>query len=160
MPLLAEFDNVLIIRTFSKSHALAGMRVGYAIGSEMLINSLRKVRDSFNSYPLDHLAQAAATASILDTEYTAEKTQLVIQAREETYTRLTEAGITVLPSATNFLFVKADETDASPVQQALRTEGILVRHFASGRLKPWLRITIGTVDDMRTVTDTLLRLIK
>lgn len=160
LPLLAEFENVLIIRTFSKSHALAGMRVGYAIGSEMLISSLRKVRDSFNSYPLDHLAQAAATASILDTEYTLEKTRLVIQAREETYARLTQAGITVLPSATNFLFVKADDTDAAPVQQALRNEGILVRHFGSGRLRPWLRVTIGTTEDMRTVTDALLRLIK
>ena len=160
LPLLAEFDNVLIVRTFSKSHALAGMRVGYAIGSQTLIDSLRKVRDSFNSYPLDHLAQAAATASILDTAYTDEKTQLVIQAREETFTRLTQAGVTVLPSATNFLFVKADETDAAPVQQALRSEGILVRHFGSGRLKPWLRVTIGTAEDMRTVTDALLRLIK
>ena len=160
LPLLAEFDNVLIVRTFSKSHALAGMRVGYAIGSPMLIDSLRKVRDSFNSYPLDHLAQAAATASMLDTAYTVQTVQLVIDAREETFRRLTEAGVTVLPSATNFLFIKADETDAAPIQQALRAEGILVRHFGSGRLKPWLRVTIGTIEDMRIVTDALLRLIK
>lgn len=160
LPLLSEFENVLIVRTFSKSHALAGMRVGYAMGSEMLIDSLRKVRDSFNSYPLDHLAQAAATASMLDADYTADKVRLVIEAREATYRTLTENGIEVLPSATNFLFVKGDAEDASRVQKALRDEGILVRHFGTGRLKPWLRVSIGTVEEMQTVAEALVRLIK
>ena len=160
LPLLKEFENVLIVRTFSKSHALAGMRVGYAMGSEMLIDSLRKVRDSFNSYPLDHLAQAAATASMLDADYTADKVRLVIEAREATYRTLTENGIEVLPSATNFLFVNGDAEDASHVQKALREEGILVRHFGTGRLKPWLRVSIGTVEEMQTVAEALVRLIK
>ncbi|MBE5804961.1 MAG: histidinol-phosphate transaminase [Clostridiales bacterium] len=157
--LLSEFDNLLIVRTFSKSHALAGMRVGYAIGSRRLIGALRRIRDSFNSYPLDRLAQAAATASILDVDYTARTVSLVVAARDRAYTRLRKAGIDVLPSATNFLFVKAGE-DAAPVQQALRSEGILVRHFSSARLKSWLRVTIGTTEDMEKVTDALIRLIK
>ena len=160
LPLLAAYANVLIVRTFSKSHALAGMRVGYAIGSPMLIDSLRKVRDSFNSYPLDHLAQAAATASILDTAYAEEKVRLVMEAREATYEHLTANGIEVLPSATNFLFVRGDAEDASHVQKALRNEGILVRHFGTGRLKPWLRVSIGTVEEMHTVAEALVRLIK
>lgn len=159
VPLLKEFDNVLIVRTFSKSHALAGMRVGYALGSVRLIDALRRIRDSFNSYPLDRLAQAAATASMLDVDYTAKTVGLVVAARDRAYARLREAGIEVLPSATNFLFVKAGE-DAAPVQQALRNEGILVRHFGAPRLKAWLRVTIGATEDMEKVTDALIRLIK
>ena len=159
VPLLKEFDNVLIVRTFSKSHALAGMRVGYAMGSQRLIDALRRIRDSFNSYPLDRLAQAAATASMLDVDYTAKTVRLVVAARDRAFARLQESGIEVLKSATNFLFVKAGE-DAAPVQQALREEGILVRHFGSQRLKSWLRVTIGTTEDMEKVTDALIRHIK
>ena len=159
VPLLKEFDNVLIVRTFSKSHALAGMRVGYAMGSQRLIDALRRIRDSFNSYPLDRLAQAAATASMLDVDYTAKTVALVVAARDRAFARLQESGIEVLKSATNFLFVKAGE-DAAPVQQALREEGILVRHFGSQRLKSWLRVTIGTTEDMEKVTDALIRHIK
>ncbi len=158
--LLAEFDNLLIVRTFSKSHALAGMRVGYAMGSARLISALRRVRDSFNSYPLDLLAQRAAEASILDEDYTADVVRKVIAARDQCRERLTAAGIDVLPSATNFLFIRADEEDASAVQLALRQEGILVRHFSAPRLRPWLRVTVGTAQDMERVTEALVRLIK
>lgn len=160
LPLLAKYDNILIVRTFSKSHALAGMRVGYAIGSKRLMDAMRRVRDSFNSYPTDRLAQAAAEAAILDVDYTAATVKLVIEARDKCRARLTEAGIEVLPSCTNFLFVKADPDDASRVQQALRAEGILVRHFSSPKLKPWLRVTIGTTDDMEIVTDAMIRVIR
>ena len=127
----------------------------------MLANhpAFKGIRDSFNSYPVDRLAQAAATASILDVDYTAKTVGLVVAARDRAYSRLKEAGIEVLKSATNFLFVKAGE-DAAPVQQALRSEGILVRHFGSQRLKSWLRVTIGTTEDMEKVTDALIRLIK
>ena len=159
VPLLKEFDNLLIVRTFSKSHALAGMRVGYAMGSQRLIDALRRIRDSFNSYPLDRYAQAAATASMLDVDYTARSTALVVAARDKAYAALKANGIDVLKSATNFLFVKAGE-DAAPVQKALREEGILVRHFSAPRLKSWLRVTIGTTEDMETVTEALIRLIK
>lgn len=158
LPLLKEFDNLLIVRTFSKSHALAGMRVGYALGSRELIDYLRRIRDSFNSYPLDVIAQHAAAASILDTAYTDTTVGLVKEARDKCYAALTKAGVRVLPSATNFLFVKADHKDATVVQHRLREEGILVRHFSSGRLAPWLRVTVGNTQDMETVTKALLRL--
>ena len=156
LPLLAEFDNVLITRTFSKSHALAGMRIGYAIGSPRLIAALKRVRDSFNSYPLDRLAQAAGEAAILDTAYTAETVRLVCEARDRCRGRLLAAGSPCLESATNFLFVKADPVDAAPVQQKLREEGVLVRHFKAERLKAWLRVTVGTTADMEIVTEKLL----
>ena len=159
LPLLAEFDNLLIVRTFSKSHALAGMRVGYALGQPALIDALRRVRDSFNSYPTDRLAQAAAEAAVLDTAYTDEAVRRVVAARDKCRAALLAAGIEVLPSATNFLFVRAGKEDAAPVQQALRNEGILVRHFTAPRLKPWLRVTVGTEEDMEKVTEALIRLI-
>ena len=158
--LLAEFDNLLLVRTFSKSHSLAGMRVGYALGSTRLISALRRIRDSFNSYPLDRLAQAAATASVLDGDYTAACVAKVVAARDKAYTRLRSAGITVLESATNFLFVRAAQEDAAPVQQALRERSILVRHFSAPRLKSWLRVTVGTAEDMDRVTDALIELIR
>ena len=158
--LLAEFDNLLLVRTFSKSHSLAGMRVGYALGSPRLVNALRRIRDSFNSYPLDRLAQAAATASVLDEDYTAACVAKVVAARDRAYARLRAAGITVLESATNFLFVRAAQEDAAPVQQALRERGILVRHFSAPRLKSWLRVTVGTAEDMDRVTDALIELIR
>ena len=157
--LLAEFDNLLLVRTFSKSHSLAGMRVGYALGSPRLVNALRRIRDSFNSYPLDRLAQAAATASVLDEDYAAACVAKVVVARDRAYARLRAAGITVLESATNFLFVRAAQEDAAPVQQALRARGILVRHFSAPRLKSWLRVTVGTAEDMERVTDALIELI-
>ena len=158
--LLAEFDNLLLVRTFSKSHSLAGMRVGYALGSPRLMNALRRIRDSFNSYPLDRLAQAVATASVLDEDYTAACVAKVVAARDRAYARLRAAGITVLESATNFLFVRAAQEDAAPVQQALRERGILVRHFSAPRLKSWLRVTVGTAEDMERVTDALIELIR
>lgn len=160
LPLLKEFDNLLIVRTFSKSHALAGMRVGYALGNPELIDLLRRIRDSFNSYPVDTLAQAAARASMEDTAYTAGTVQRIMASRDACFRRLQEAGIEVLPSATNFLFVRSHAINAAPVQQALREEGILVRHFAKGRLAPWLRVTIGTEEDMEVVTEALIRCIK
>ena len=160
LPLLGEFDNVLITRTFSKSHQLAGMRVGYAIGSPRLIAALKRIRDSFNSYPLDRLAQAAAEAAMLDTDYTEETVRLVCEARDDCYEALTVAGIPVLKSATNFLFVQADPVDAASVQQALRQEGVLVRHFGAERLKAWLRVTVGTKADMQIVTQKLLKYCK
>ena len=160
LPLLKAFDNVLITRTFSKSHALAGMRIGYAIGSPRLVAALKRIRDSFNSYPLDRLAQAAGEAAILDTAYTAETVRLVCEARDRCRAFLLAAGIPCLKSATNFLFVKADPVDAAPVQQKLREEGILVRHFKAERLKAWLRVTVGTTEDMEIVTEKLLEYCK
>ncbi len=160
LPLLSEFDNVLITRTFSKSHALAGMRIGYAIGSPRLIAALKRIRDSFNSYPLDRLAQAAGEAAILDTEYTAKTVRKVCDARDRCRAFLIGSGIQCLKSATNFLFVKADPVDAAHVQQKLREEGILVRHFKADRLKAWLRVTVGTTEDMELVTEKLLEYCK
>ena len=158
LPLLEKYDNILIVRTFSKSHSLAGLRVGYAIGSERLISALRRIRDSFNSYPTDLLAQTAAEAAVRDTAYTDRCVARICATRDRVYRALREKGIPVLPSHTNFLFVRADPEDATHVQQALRERGILVRHFTADRLNPYLRVTIGTEEEMETVTRALIEL--
>lgn len=160
VPLLREFDNVIITRTFSKSHALAGMRVGYALGHPRLMAAMRRIRDSFNSYPVDRLAQAAAREAELDTAYTARIVATISHDRDICRQALADAGIPVLKSRTNFLFVKASENDAAPIQQLLRDDGILVRHFSTPHLRSYLRVTIGTTEDMRIVTERLISRIK
>ena len=160
VPLLREFDNVIITRTFSKSHALAGMRVGYALGHPRLMAAMKRIRDSFNSYPVDRLAQSAAREAELDTAYTARIVATISRDRDICRQALADADIPVLKSRTNFLFVKAAESDAAPIQQLLRDDGILVRHFSTPLLQSYLRVTIGTTEDMRIVTERLIRRIK
>lgn len=159
VPLLNRFDNLLIVRTLSKSHALAGMRVGYALGHPALIDGLNRIKNCFNSYSLDRVAQAAARAAMEDAAYYSAVNAKVVAAREWTRRALTEAGIPVLPSEANFLFVQADEKDAAWVLRALKERGILVRHFASRRTAPYLRITIGTMEDMAVVVRELLNIL-
>ncbi|MCL2357785.1 MAG: aminotransferase class I/II-fold pyridoxal phosphate-dependent enzyme [Defluviitaleaceae bacterium] len=147
--LVNEYENLLVTRTFSKSHSLAGLRVGYAIGQPHLIDGLRRVRDAFNSYPLDMIAQNCAAAAISDTEYYAETTAKIIAAREFTTDflhSLKTSGeeLSVLPSQANFIFAKFP--DAPALYDFLRRNKILVRHWS--RLKNFLRISIGTQDEM------------
>ncbi len=160
LPLLPLYDNLLIVRTFSKSHGLAGMRVGYAIGSKELIGALNRVKDSFNSYPLDWLAQAAAREAVLDEEYTLETTKKIIAAREHFSEGCKKLGLDIVPSSTNFVFVKADEENAAWVKDGLKSRGILVRHFSAPRIAPYLRVSIGTLADMEKTLDVLSLVLK
>lgn len=142
--LINEFDNILVTQTFSKSRSLAGLRVGMAFGNVSLIEALTRMKNSFNSYPLDKLAQAGATASVLDTAYFEQTCQQVIDLRESLTTQLTALGYQVLPSHANFIFVRPKDGDASAVASTLREQGIIVRHFDKPRIQEYLRITIGT----------------
>ncbi len=158
--LLERYDNVLIVRTLSKSHALAGLRVGYALGHPSLIDGLNRVKDCFNSYSLDRLAQAAATAAMEDAAYYQTVNRQVAQTRDWTREALMQSGIPVLKSAANFLFVKADEVNAAWVQGKLKERGILVRHFDKPRIAPYLRISIGTPEQMAVVVRELVSMIR
>lgn len=144
--LINEFDNILVTQTFSKSRSLAGLRVGMAFGNVSLIEALTRMKNSFNSYPLDKLAQAGATASVLDTEYFEKTCQQVIELRESLTTQLTALGYQVLPSHTNFIFARPKDGDAITVANTLREQGIIVRHFDRPRTQEYLRITIGTAE--------------
>ena len=142
--LINEFDNLLVTQTFSKSRSLAGLRVGMAFGSASLIEALTRMKNSFNSYPLDKLAQAGAMASILDVAYFEQARQQVIELRTSLTAELTALGYDVLPSHANFVFARPHDGAASQVANVLREQGIIVRHFDKPRINEYLRITIGT----------------
>lgn len=142
--LINEFDNILVTQTFSKSRSLAGLRVGMAFGNVSLIAALTRMKNSFNSYPLDKLAQAGATASVLDTAYFEQTCQQVIALRESLSTQLRALDYQVLPSHANFIFARPKDGNASAVASALREQGIIVRHFDKPRIQEYLRITVGT----------------
>jgi histidinol-phosphate aminotransferase len=142
--LIDQYDNVLVVQTMSKSRSLAGMRVGYAMGSEHLIEGLNRIKNSFNSYPLGHLQIAAAIAAFDDTQYFENTRQKVISERERVVDKLQSLGFEVLPSKSNFVLVRHPQNKADLLAQSLRGKGIIVRYFAKPRIDQFLRITIGT----------------
>ncbi len=142
--LVARYPNLLVVQTFSKARALAGLRVGYAIGQAGLIAGLERVKNSFNSYPLGRPAIAGAVASIEDDAWFRDSVARVVASREHLTRQLTELGFTVLPSAANFVFVTHAHAKAGELAAALRQRAILVRHFNSEGIADYLRISIGT----------------
>ena len=156
--LINECDNVIVTQTFSKSRSLAGLRVGMAFGSASLIEALTRMKNSFNSYPLDKLAQAGATASVLDVDYFDQTRQQVIDLRTSLTEELTALGYKVLPSHANFIFARPKDGNASAVASALRDQGIIVRHFDKPRISEYLRITVGTAEQHERLIDTLKEL--
>lgn len=145
--LIGKYDNICVIRTLSKAFSLAGIRLGYAVGSEELIEGLKRARDSFNSYPVDRLAQTVAEAALLDVDYYNETRAKIIATRERAAKELKESGFTMPPSSANFLYVKPP-VDCGTLYQNLRNKGILVRYFNKPVLNEYLRITIGTDEEM------------
>jgi len=142
--LVAKYPQLLVVQTLSKSRSLAGLRVGFAVGHKDLIVALRRVKDSFNSYPMDSLAEAAAVAAFEDKNYFKSTVQQVIEAREKLCSGLSIRGFSVLPSKANFLLVEHSRVSGSELFEYLRSIGILVRYFDKPRLRNHLRITIGT----------------
>ncbi|MFT2112379.1 histidinol-phosphate transaminase [Marinomonas sp. 2405UD68-3] len=158
--LVNQYPNLLVVQTFSKSRALAGIRVGYAFGHPDLIEGLERLKNSFNSYPIDRIALAGATAAVEDQDYLDEICGKTIATREWVSTQLTDLGFNVLRSATNFVFVTHPEKDAESVYLALKEQGILVRFFGSNkpRIGNYLRITIGTDAEMAALIGALKEL--
>ncbi|MEH6578047.1 MAG: histidinol-phosphate transaminase [Amphritea sp.] len=155
--LISRYDNVLVIQTFSKSRSLAGLRIGFALGHPDLIDGLERVKNSFNSYPLDSLAVAGAVAALEDDEYFRETTGKIIACREWTTTELEQLGFNVLPSATNFIFTCHRTIPGADLMAHLRAQGVLVRHFSKPGIDNYLRITIGTYDEMLSLINALQR---
>ena len=156
--LINECDNVIVTQTFSKSRSLAGLRVGMAFGNASLIEALTRMKNSFNSYPLDKLAQAGATASVLDTDYFEQTRQQVIDLRTSLTSELAALGYKVLPSHANFIFARPKDGNASTVASTLRDQGIIVRHFDKPRINEYLRITVGTSDQHERLINALKEL--
>lgn len=157
--LIADYDNLLVVQTFSKSRSLAGLRVGYAIGHPDLIEALERIKNSFNSYPLDQLAIVGAVAALADNDYFDDCCQRIIQTRQTLTDFLQQRGFEVLPSAANFVFVRHPHYDASQLAQQLREQRIIVRHFNRARIDQFLRITIGTEAQNNQLCEVIANLI-
>ena len=149
-PLTAKYDNLIVVRTFSKSRSMAGARLGYALGPRDLIADLEKIKYSVNPYNVNRLTLRLGEATVDAEPYYQEKCAAIIATREETAKALTNLGFTVLPSRTNFLFVKSDKIGGRELYEKLKDRGILVRHFGNVRISDYIRMTIGTDDQMAT----------
>jgi len=155
--LVDRYPNLLVTQTLSKSRSLAGLRVGLAVGHPDLIEALERIKNSFNSYPLDRIAIAGAAAAFEDREHFQQTCQQVMASREAVVAAMTALGFEVLPSAANFIFARHPQQDAATLAASLREEGIIVRHFKLPRIDQFLRITIGTPEQNQALLDALKR---
>lgn len=142
--LINKYPNLLVTHTYSKSRSLAGLRVGYAVGNAGLIEALIRIKDSFNSYPIDRFAEAGAVAALQDEDYFQQTRQQVIASREELVADMQALGFEVLPSGANFIFARHPEYSGEQLASGLRDQAVIVRHFKKpARIAEFLRITIG-----------------
>jgi histidinol-phosphate aminotransferase len=148
--LIGKYPNLLVAQTFSKSRSLAGLRVGAALGSEDLIEGLERAKNSFNSYPLDRLAIIGAVEAIRDDDYFRVTCKKVMDTREWTIAALSKMGFSIVPSKTNFIFIKPAGIQARELYTRLKDDNILVRYFDKPRINEYLRVTIGTDAEMHT----------
>jgi histidinol-phosphate aminotransferase len=157
--LVNRYPNLLVVQTLSKSRSLAGLRIGFAVGQRDLIDALERIKDSFNSYPLDRLAIAGGTAAFEDVEHFDRTRRAVIATREKLSVDLARLGFSVVPSAANFIFVRHPAHDASKLAASLRERSIIVRHFKSARIDQYLRITIGSDAECAALVAALAKLL-
>jgi len=153
--LVDRYPNLLVTQTLSKSRSLAGLRVGLAVGHRDLIEALERIKNSFNSYPLDRLAIVGAAAAFADRAYFQTTCQTVIDSRERLVAELQQRGFEVLPSAANFIFARHPGQDAATLAARIREHGVIVRHFKQARIAQHLRITIGTPEQNQALLDAL-----
>lgn len=148
IPLIPQYDNLLVVQTFSKSRSLAGLRVGFALGHPDLIAGLNRIKNSFNSYTLDRLTIVGATEAILDEDYFQHTRQAIMHTRSRTLTQLRALGFQIPEPMANFMFAKHPQFSGAELYSKLREKGILVRHFNKPGISDYLRITMGTDDQM------------
>ncbi len=148
LPLIEKYDNLLVVQTFSKSRAMAGMRIGFAMGNKKLIDYLKDAKFSFNSYTLNMPTIEMGVEAVLDDAYFKDVTGRIIQTRERIKKEMAELGFTFTDSASNFLFATHKEKSAEEIFKALKENGIYVRHWNKPRISNYLRITIGTDEQM------------
>lgn len=160
LPLIDRYDNLLVVRTYSKSRSMAGMRIGFAMGNPALIQAMTDVKESINSYTMTQESICVGTASLADEEYFQDKLKKVMATREWSKMELEKRGFEVLPSQTNFLFAKHKEVSGQEIFDRLREQKIFVRHFKGERIQEFLRITIGTEEQMKVLMSTLDKILK
>lgn len=160
VPLTMEYPNLLVIQTMSKSHALAGMRIGFAIGNSDLIEAMNRVKNSFNSYTLDRLAIIAGTEALKDEDYYRQTWEKIISTRERVCSKLAEAGFEIVASQANFIFISHPKAAAKDIFSELRDKGILVRYFNKPRIDNCLRVSIGTDVEMDAFIEAVIDIIQ
>ena len=156
LPLIKEFDNLLVVRTFSKSRSMAGTRIGYAMGDKKIIKYLNDAKFSFNSYTMNRTTLCMGAASVEDEEYFKKTIDKIVTTRERVKKELSALGFTFADSKSNFIFATHKSKKAEDIFNALRQENIFVRYFKKPRIDNYLRITIGTDEEM----DTLINFLK
>ena len=157
--LVNKYDNVLVVQTFSKSRSFAGMRLGYAIGSGNIIEGLNRLKFSFNSYTIDRISIEAGIESFKDDDYFVKINAKIIETRKKTVKKLKELGFKVLNSSANFIFISHNKVFAGDLHKQLKDNGILVRYFAKDRIDNYLRVTIGTDEEMEIFIEKLEKLL-
>lgn len=157
--LIAEYDNLLVVQTFSKSRNLAGLRLGTAFGHPQLIEALQRVKNSFNSYPVDSLASACAIASLEDEPYFLRCREQIVASRARLSESLATLGFEVFPSSSNFVFVRHADRTAQSLYLDLKSAGILVRYFSKPRIDNCLRITVGSDPECEQLLDVLQKIL-
>ena len=155
VPLIASHDNLLVVQTFSKSRQMAGARLGLTMGNRELIADMERVRSSLNPYNINRMTLAAGIAALESTGYFNETRHQVMETRAWTAGELARRGFELTHSQTNFLFARTDRMEGGTLYQALRDKGVLVRHFSAPRISDWLRITVGTMEQMETLLNKL-----
>lgn len=160
LPLINEYDNLLVVQTFSKSRSMAGMRIGYAMGNAKLIKAMQDVKYSYNSYTMNYTSLELGAEAIKDDAYFKSTNKKIINTRERVMKELKELGFTFPDSKANFLFITHKSVSANELFKALRKENIFVRYFDKPRINNYLRVTIGTDEEMNTFLDFLRKYIK
>ena len=155
VPLIASHDNLLVVQTFSKSRQMAGARLGLTMGNRELIADMERVRSSLNPYNINRMTLAAGIAALESTGYFNETRHQIMETRAWTAGELARRGFELTHSQTNFLFARTDRMEGGALYQALRDKGVLVRHFSAPRISDWLRITVGTMEQMETLLNKL-----
>ena len=159
-PLMAKYENLVVVRTFSKSRSMAGARLGYALGPAALIADLEKIKYATNPYNVNRLTLRLGEATVDAEDYCQARCAAIVATREATAKALTELGFTVIPSKTNFLFVKTDKMSGAELYNGLKDRGILVRHFGNPRICDYVRITIGTDEQMAACVSAIAQMLE
>ena len=160
VPLIDQYENLLVVQTFSKSRQLAGARLGLAMGNAKLIADLNRVKFSLNPYNINRLTLKAGQAALEDTAYFEKTRAAIMDTRAWTMQQLTDRGFTVLDSRANFVFASTERINGGVLYKKLKENGILVRHFDAPRIENWLRITIGTPEQMQALMDAVDKILE
>lgn len=158
--LVDRYDNLLVTQTFSKSRSMAGARLGFGIGNEKLIADLNTIKYSTNPYNVNRMTEFAGVAALEDNEYYMENARTIMKNRQWTTQALEALGFTVLDSKANFLFAKSDRIDGEKLYLELKKRGVLVRHFTKPRIAPYVRITVGTLEQMQILVENIKALLE